>query len=53
MGLGDLLGGIGIGGGGGFMATAISFIFGGVVLLLCGLGLWWFLTKKKRWNLKI
>ena len=53
MGIGDLMGGIGIGGGGGFMATAIAFIFGGVVLLMCGFGLWWFLTKKKRWNLKI
>ena len=53
MGLGDLFGSIGFGGGGGFMTTALAFIFGAVVLSGCGFGLWFFLTKKKRWNLRI
>lgn len=53
MGIGELFGSIGFGEGGSMTTTIISIIIGAVVLILCGFGLWWFLTKKKRWNLKI
>jgi len=52
-GIGELLGGIGLGSGGGLISTAITMIFGAVILSGCGFGLWWFIAKKKKWNIKL
>lgn len=53
--LGDMFGKIGIGGSGGgsFLMTAVYIVIGSIVLISCGFGLWWFLSRKKRWNLKV
>lgn len=50
-----MFGSIGIGGGGGAgMLTTILMIFiGAVVLGSCAFGLWWFLRKRKKWNIKV
>jgi len=48
----ELFGSIGFGGGG-MTSTILAVIFGLVVLGICGFALWWFTSKKKRWNLKI
>ena len=37
-------------GGGG---NIIYIIIGFAVLLVCGFGLWWFLKKRKHWNIKV
>ena len=51
----EMFGKIGIGGiaGWGFVTTAIVMIMGALVLISCGFGLWWFLKKRKNYNLKI
>ncbi len=55
MGIGDLLGGIGIGGGGSgnFLNTIMSVLIGTVVLAICGGALWFFVIKRKKWNIKV
>lgn len=52
MALGDLIGSTGFGGGG-FTGNIITIILGAVVLSCCGFALWFFITKKKRWNIKV
>lgn len=54
-GIGDILGKIGIGGGGsGSFVSNISYIIiGAVVLIGCGLGLWWFIARRKKYNLQV
>jgi hypothetical protein len=58
-GIGDLLGSVGIGGaktasgGGGFMGTAILIIVCVCALAICGFGLYFFIVKKKNWNIKV
>jgi len=52
MGLGDItskLPGMGPGG----MTNIVYIIVGFVILLICGFGLWWFLKKRKTWNIKV
>ncbi len=39
--------------GGGFMNMVISIFLSATILSLCGLGLWWFIKKRKHWNLKV
>jgi len=53
MGLGDITSKmpfIGSSGGGG---NIIYIIIGFTILLICGFGLWWFLKKRKHWNIKV
>ena len=54
-GIGDLLGGIGLGGisGGSLISTMITILFGTIILVACGFGLWWFIAKRKKWNIKV
>jgi len=53
-GVGDLFGSIGIGGsGGGLMSTAITMIFGSIILLGCGFGLWVVYYSKEKMEYKI
>ena len=40
-------------GSGGIASNAMYSIIGIVVLALCGFGLWWFLKKRKTWNIKV
>ena len=57
-GVGDLLGKIGIGGGsaassgGGLMGNLIFILLGVIALCGCGFGLWFFLSRRKNWNIK-
>lgn len=53
--IGDLFGSIGIGGGtgGGFLNSIIIMFFGALILGLCVFGLWWFIKKRKAYNIKI
>jgi hypothetical protein len=53
--LGGMFSKIGIGGGGGgsMMQNMIMIVVGSAVLMVCGFGLWWFLKKRKSWNIKI
>ena len=55
MGLGELFGKIGIGGGTGssFINTALTILIGGGILSACGFGLWWFFKKRKQYNIKV
>jgi hypothetical protein len=54
MALGDLLGSVGVGGGGGsMMQTSMIMIIGVAVLIICAFGLWWFLKKRKNYNIKV
>jgi len=39
--------------GGGGMGNIVYIIIGFAVLLICGFGLWWFLKKRKHWNIKV
>ena len=52
MGIGDItskLPGMGPGG----WDNIIYVIVGFAILLICGFGLWWFLKKRKTWNIKV
>ncbi len=52
MGIGDItskMPGMGPGG----MSNIVYIIIGFAVLLLCAFGLWWFLKKRKTWNIKV
>jgi len=40
-------------GGGDGISNIIYIIIGFAVLLICGFGLWWFLKKRKTWNIKV
>lgn len=55
MAVGDLFGSIGFGGvGGGSMIWNMLYVgIGGLVLAVCGFGLWFFIKKKKHWNIKV
>jgi len=41
------------GSGGGIASDAMYSIIGITILLLCGFALWWFLKKRKTWNIKV
>jgi len=52
MGIGDItskMPGMGPGG----MSNIIYIIIGFAILLVCAFGLWWFLKKRKTWNIKV
>lgn len=52
--VGDIFGGLtGSFTGDGLITTGITMIIGTVVLVLCAFGLWWFVWKKKNWNIKV
>jgi len=51
--IGSLLGGIGIGGGGGMVGDALYILVGAILLSVCGGGLWWFIKKRKQYNIKV
>ena len=56
--LGQMFGKIGIGGGGGsaggsFFTNLMVMVVGAVALAACVGGLWWFLYKRKNWNIKV
>ena len=55
MGLGELFGKIGIGGGSGnsFITNSLSIIVGSLVLIACAVGVWWFIKKRRPYNLKV
>jgi len=55
MGIEDMLGTIGIGGSGSgsFLGSMIYIIIGCVVLVVCGAGIYFFVYKKKKWNIKV
>jgi hypothetical protein len=54
MGLGDIMGSIGMNFSGQSITTNIAMIVIGTLILgSCGFGLWWFLHKRKKWNLKV
>ena len=54
MSVGELLGSIGFGGSNSGMITNMIYLaVGAVVLSLCGFALWFFLKKKRHWNLKV
>ncbi len=54
MGMEDILGKVGMGGGGNsFMMSAVYIIVGLLVLGVCGFGLWWFIKRRKKWNIKV
>ncbi len=55
MALGDLFGKIGIGGGGSgdFVSNIMTVLVGTVVLAVCGGCLWFFVIKRKKWNIKV
>ena len=40
-------------GGGSGGSNIIYLIIGFAVLLICGFALWWFLKKRKTWNIKV
>ncbi|MFW6173719.1 MAG: hypothetical protein ACOC5T_08245 [Elusimicrobiota bacterium] len=39
--------------GGGFISMTISILLGTIVLGLCGGGLWFWIKRKKNWNMKV
>ena len=52
----DLFGSIGIGGGSGggsFMTTILTILFGSVILITCAGTVWYFIAKKKKYNVKV
>jgi hypothetical protein len=55
--LGDMFSKIGIGGGAGggsgFMGNMITMLLGAVILACCVGGLFWFIYKRKNWNIKV
>ena len=51
--LGGLFKGIGIGDGSNLVTNSLTIIIGVVILSICGFGLWWFLKKRKKWNIKV
>ena len=53
--IGDMFGKIGIGGsgGGGLIQNMIVMVFGACFVALLGFGLYWFVAKKKKWNIKV
>lgn len=51
-GVGDLLGKIGIGGGG-LLPNLGAILVGTIGLGLAGLLVWWFIKKKRNWNIKV
>ncbi len=55
MGLGELFGKIGIGGGSGnsFITNSLSIIVGSLVLIACAVGVWWFFKKRRQYNFKV
>jgi len=54
-GMGDLLGGIGLGNfsGNGFVGSIVLIILATVALAVCGFVVWWLIKRKKGWNLKV
>lgn len=56
MAAGDILGkipGLGQSAGSSFMMNAIYIVVGVCILAICGFGLWWFLKKRKSWNISV
>ena len=55
MGLGDIFGSIGIGGGSGnsFINNSIYIAVGSIIIMLCAGAIWWFFRKRKQYNLKV
>ncbi len=55
MAIGDLFEKIGIGGGGSgdFVSNIMTVLVGTVVLAVCGGCLWFFVIKRKKWNIKV
>lgn len=54
MALGDLFGTIGMGGGSGdFVSSIMSILVGVVALIACGAGLYFFVIKRKKWNISV
>lgn len=51
--IGDLFGGLGVGGGGGMLGDSITILFGVVILAVLGGGLWWFIKVRKQYNIKV
>lgn len=51
---GEMIGSLGgFGGGSGLLTTGLIMIIGASVLTICGFGLWFFLKKKRNYNIKI
>jgi len=54
MAMGDLFGSLGMNLSGGGMITNIMYILvGGIIFMSCGFGLWYYIKKRKQYNLKI
>jgi hypothetical protein len=51
--LGGLFKGIGIGDGSNLVGNAVTIVVGVVILCICGFGLWWYLRRRKKWNIKV
>ena len=45
--------GIGGGGSGNFVSNIMTVLVGTVVLAVCGFALWFFVVKRKKWNIKV